>query len=175
MQDALPQLSAEHWGAGCSWTEPCSGARRNNVWTRASTLWDSFPLKCSSQVWGSFRHPKLHTEQGWDAISSHQAGAVPLLCVRATGIISHLLQDWCEYSHFIFPSLFGQTWERQPCSLVLLGAEGTILPLFLQCSCTIFCKILLSFCVVSISVSRATFQSCYFLTVLAAGRNQMEL
>lgn len=77
---------------GC-WTGACSGIRRNNEFepelTSPSTpACIAHPLgvlhsECSSQIWGSFRNPKLHAEHGWAGISPHQVWNCPIVLCQS--------------------------------------------------------------------------------------------
>lgn len=171
MQDALPQLFAEHWGAGCSWTGACSGARRNNEFELQPlpaflTLLQSEMLQPSLGLLQEAQTPH-RAWMRWDFITpgcqSHRDHFTPspglvwiftfhIYITFWTDMRETTLQlspSWCWRNNFTF------TFSNVPVKFFVRS----------------FCP----FVWYQFQLSRATFQSCYFLTVLAAGRNQMEL
>lgn len=102
-----------------------------------------------------------------------------------TMVISHLLQDsrfLCEYSPFVFTSLLNKHVGNIMAhyGLVLVYSKGNFWPfffysfLFFQCSCKVFCKILMPFHMVSILAFKDHFSKLLFFYTLGCSKKSDE-
>lgn len=95
-------------------------------------------------------------------------GTVPLLCVRATATISHLLQDSGPGGniHISYLHHFWIDMREATLQLSLSSCWRNSFAFLSRCLCKVFCKTLLPFCVVSISAFKGHFSKLLFLNTL---------